>query len=130
MPELRQLTRAEPNEPTEDTEATEPVGEAEPAQTSRSTSTGEPAGTDPTFEVGGASVTVSGDPTEAEAAVVAAVVTEHLQTEAAAAETEESRDAVDPWCLSERLGVRSPDRTPRACPSGTEWKVAGRAATW
>ena len=130
MPELRQLTRTrdeetETTEPAETTRPTEPTAAGEP--------TTEPTGTDTTLEADGASVTVSGEPTEAEAAIVAAVVAEHLRTEAAAAEEEEeeeSRYAVDPWCLSGRLDIRSPERTPRACPSGTEWKVAGRAASW
>jgi hypothetical protein len=142
MPGLRQLTRPDdeptdpttptdtaPREPTEPTDADEPGGTAgtEPAA-----SAGEATTTDPTFDVGGTSVTVSGDPTDAEAAAVAAVVAEHLRAEADTATPAESDSGagVDPWCLAGRFGIRSPCRVPDTPASGSEWKVAGRAATW
>jgi len=82
------------------------------------------------LEVAGADVTVSGDPSDAEAAALAAVLAEHLRAEAEADAEEEPRYAVDPWCLAGRLGRRSRAGLPAACPSGCEWKVAGRGTTW
>ena len=118
MPELRQLQRT--REGSTGTTGTDGTDRAEPPE-----KTPEPAAT---FDVAGGSVTISGDPTDAEAAALAAVVAEHLRAEA---ETEEEpRDAVDPWCLAGRLGRRSRSGVPTACPSGREWKAAGRAATW
>ena len=80
------------------------------------------------LEVAGTSVAVSGDPTDAEAAALAAVLAEHLRAEAEP--DEKRRDAVDPWRLAGRLGRRSRDDVPTACPSASVWKAAGRAATW
>jgi hypothetical protein len=82
------------------------------------------------LDVAGADVAVSGDPTDAEAAALATVLAEHLRAEAEADAEEEPRYAVDPWCLAGRLGRRSRAGLPAACPSGREWKVAGRATTW
>jgi hypothetical protein len=110
----------------------------EPRQFAREGSTGGdgaatdpgPADADATLSVAGADVTVSGDPGDAEAAALAAVLVEHLRAEVAAdAEESEPRYAVDPWRLAGRLGLRSPARVPNACPSGREWKLAGRATT-
>ena len=101
---------------------------AVPADTGDAGDAGD-AGT--TLRVAGADVAVSGDPTDAEAAALATVLAEHLHAEARAeAEDEEPRYAVDPWRLAGRLGLRSPCGLPADCPSGREWKVAGRAATW
>jgi hypothetical protein len=115
MPELQQLTR------TRETSTDERHPAATPAP--------EDDGT--TLSIGGADATVSGDPTDAEAAALAAVLAEHLRAEGEAGTDAdgEPRYAVDPWCLAGRLGLRSPSGVPAACPSGREWKVAGRAAT-
>lgn len=113
MPELQQLTRSE----------------AESTETDRSAAP-EPDTPGVTFDVAGTSATVSGDPTDVEAAALAAVLAEHLRTEAEADSEEEPRYAVDPWCLAGRLGRRSRRDVPAACRSGREWKVAGRATTW
>ena len=115
MPELQQSTRTR----VESTDATE---------TDRSTAEPDAPGTG--FEVGGTSATVTGDPTDAEAAALAAVLAEHLRAEAAADAEAEPRYAVDPWCLAGRIGRGSRNGDPAACPSGCEWKLAGRASTW
>ncbi|MEF8863042.1 MAG: hypothetical protein V5A29_18030 [Haloarculaceae archaeon] len=87
------------------------------------------AGSGRPLEVAGADVSVSGDPTDPEAAALAAVLAEHLRAEAqAAGEAEAPRYAVDPWCLAGRLGLRSPCDVPATCRSGREWKMAGRVA--
>ena len=112
MPELQQQTRTRE----------ESTGADRPAA--------EPDATGVGFEVAGADVTVSGDPSDAEAAALAAVLAEHLRAEAEADAEEEPRYAVDPWCLAGRLGRRSRAGLPAACPSGCEWKVAGRGTTW
>ena len=112
MPELQQQTRTRE----------ESTGADRPAA--------EPDATGVGFEVAGADVTVSGDPSDAEAAALAAVLAEHLRAEAAADAETEPRYAVDPWRLAGRLDLRSPCGLPADCPSGREWRVAGRATTW
>jgi hypothetical protein len=111
MPELEQSTRRREG-PTEPTGTDGPGSPNGPAET--------------TLAVGGADVTVSGDPTGAEAAALAAALAEHLRTAAESEADEEPRYAVDPWCLAGRLKLRSRSELPAACRSGREWKVAGR----
>ena len=117
MPELEQLTRTRE-------ESTETNGAARAASADGS------SGDAVRLDVAGANVAVSGDPTDAEAAALTAVLVEHLRAEAETEGEEEPRYAVDPWCLAGRLGRRSRGGVPTACPSGREWKVAGRATTW
>jgi hypothetical protein len=117
MPELQQLARN--------------AAESDGADTDR-TEHGDRSGTTTRLDVAGTDLAVSGDPTDAEAAALAAVITEHLRAEAAAAAEvdEEPRYAVDPWCLAGRLGRRSRSGVPSVCRSGREWKTADRATTW
>jgi hypothetical protein len=123
MPELETLTRTRDGS----------TGTTSPDDPDRADTDGPPGTAEAatTLDVAGANVAVSGDPTDAEAAALAAVLTEHLRAEAAEADgDEEPRYAVDPWCLAGRLGRRSRSGVPTACPSGREWKVTGRSATW
>ena len=113
MPDLQQLTRS-------DAESTDPDRPAAP----------EPDGPGVTLDIAGTSATVSGDPTDAETAALAAVLAEHLREEAETDAAEDPGYAVDPWCLAGRLGRRARGGVPTACPSGHEWKTAGRATTW
>jgi len=110
-------------------EAREREAPSESNGTGRTGSGSGPSGSGATLDVAGADAAVSGDPTDPEAAALAAVLAEHLRSEAqVAGEAEAPRYAVDPWCLAGRLGLRSPCEVPATCRSGREWKVAGRLA--
>jgi hypothetical protein len=92
---------------------------------------------DVSFEVNGRRVSVDGPADEVECAALACAVASHLRDEAraraeAAEEASAGRDryASPVWKLSGRLDVRRRCALPQSCPSGSEWKQAGRNSVW